>query len=342
MARIALDAMGGDHAPDMVIEGAAMAARSIANARFLLVGPETVLKEACVRYQLDESRFEIIPASQVVDMAEKPSVALRKKKDSSMVIGARLVKEGRADAFVSAGNTGALMAIARFILRTLPGIDRPAIASLMPTCIGSTLMLDLGANVDCTVEHLLQFALMGEVYAKAVMGLTGPRIGLLNIGEEEMKGNEVVRQTGERLRGNPCFAGNVEGTDLFAGRFDVVVCDGFAGNVSLKSAEGVAHMLIHFLKEAFGHSWLTRFGYLMAKPALNRFKDRVDPRRYNGAMLLGLNGIVVKSHGSADALAYRNAIEVAVNLATKRVNEKIAVEVGRQTAAALTSVPGGD
>ncbi|MBF0625500.1 MAG: phosphate acyltransferase PlsX [Magnetococcales bacterium] len=327
---VALDAMGGDHAPQMVVEGAVRSRNLNPDANYILVGREDRIREQLERLRVPEDAFRIQPATQVVGMAEKPSVALRTKKDSSLRVGANLVKSGAADVLVSAGNTGALMATAKFVLKTLPGIDRPAIASLLPNVSGQTLMLDLGANVDCTAEHLCQFALMGEVYAASVLHLKHPRVGLLNIGQEEMKGNEVVREAGERFRDILSnYVGNVEGTDIFLGGADVVVCDGFVGNVSLKSTEGVAQMLTRFLREAFNHSLLTRLGYLVARPALKRFRARVDHRKYNGAMLLGLNGVVVKSHGSADAFAYSHAIQVAIELVANRVNDKIRSEVAK-------------
>ncbi|MBF0428069.1 MAG: phosphate acyltransferase PlsX [Magnetococcales bacterium] len=326
--KIALDAMGGDHAPVAPIEGAILASSNHPEIEFILVGQVDVIEAELARIGADKNRFRIHPASQVVGMSEKPSVALRTKKDSSMRVGANMVKSGEVGAFVSSGNTGALMATARYVLKTLPGVDRPAIAAITPSIKGQTLMLDVGANVDCTADHLCQFALMGKVYATAVLGLKTPRIGLLNIGEEEIKGNEIVKEAGERLKksGDAGFLGNVEASDIFTGGVDVVVCDGFVGNVSLKTMEGMARMLTQFLREAFSESIWTKIGYLAAKPAMKSFRSRVDPRKYNGAILLGLNGIVVKSHGSADAYAFSQAIRVAVGLAANRVNEKIQQE----------------
>ncbi|MEO5369860.1 MAG: phosphate acyltransferase PlsX [Magnetococcus sp. DMHC-1] len=328
--KIALDAMGGDHAPAMVIDGAIRSRAENDDAEYILVGQEDVIRTELTRHRFVEERIRIQPASEVVGMGDKPSIALRTKKDSSLRVGANLVKSGVADAFVSAGNTGALMATAKFVLKTLPGIDRPAIASLLPRVGGQTLMLDLGANVDCTADHLCQFALMGSVYSQEVLGIVAPRVGLLNIGQEEMKGNGIVREAGERFRQIIAnYVGNVEGTDICFGDVDVIVCDGFVGNVSLKSIEGVAQMLSLSLKESFAHSWLTKIGYLAAKPALRRFRARVDHRKYNGAMLLGLNGVVVKSHGSADAFGFSHAIQVAIELATNKVSEKIRSEVAK-------------
>ncbi|MEO5344938.1 MAG: phosphate acyltransferase PlsX [Magnetococcus sp. YQC-9] len=334
--RIALDAMGGDKAPSAPIEGAVLALGEHPECAFTLVGQVEVIHAELARIGADSGRFLIHPASEVVGMAEKPSVALRTKKDSSIRVGANLVKSGEVDAFVSSGNTGALMATARYVLKTLPGVDRPAIMAVMPSITGQTLMLDVGANVDCTADHLCQFALMGRVYASAVMGLKNPKIGLLNIGEEEIKGNEVVKVAGERLKseGGKGFIGNVEASEIFTGGVDVVVCDGFVGNVLLKTTEGMARMLTHFLKEAFSASIWTKLGYLAARPPMNVFRSRVDPRKYNGAILLGLNGIVVKSHGSADAFAFSRAIGVAVDLAANRVNEKIRRDIAAHAATA--------
>lgn len=324
MVTIALDAMGGDHAPEVVIEGAARAAREDPEVRFVLVGHEEVIRGELHRLAIDGEWFTIQHAAEVVEMGDKPSLALRNKKDSSMRVAANLVKGGQVEAMVSAGNTGALMAIAKYVLKTLPGIDRPAIAAMLPSVHGQTLMLDVGANVDCTADHLVQFALMGDVYATAVLEIAQPKVGLLNIGEEEVKGNEVVRQAGERLKlSMEHYMGYVESTDIFLGDVDVVVCDGFVGNVSLKTVEGAAQMLARFLKEAYGYSWLTKLGYLASLPAVNRFRQRVDHRRYNGAMLLGLNGVVVKSHGGADAFAFAHAIQSASGLVRGRVNDKI-------------------
>jgi glycerol-3-phosphate acyltransferase PlsX len=256
--------------------------------------------------------LRIHPASEVVGMDEQPQSALRGKKDSSMRVSINLVKLGEALACISAGNTGALMATARYVLKTIPGIDRPAIASFLPTSNGQVCMLDLGANTDCNAEHLLQFALMGATLVTALEHKSSPSIGLLNIGSEDIKGNEVVKQAAELLRASDLnFYGNVEGNDIFKGTTDVVVCDGFVGNVALKTTEGLAQMLGGFLREEFGRNIFSRLAALVAMPVLNAFKRRVDARRYNGASLLGLKGIVVKSHGSADVFAFRCAIERA-------------------------------
>jgi glycerol-3-phosphate acyltransferase PlsX len=269
-----------------------------------LAGREAAFGDRCRVYQ----------ASEVVAMDEPPANALRTKKDSSMRVAINLVKSGDADAAVSAGNTGALMAIARFVLKMLPDIERPAICSMLPSMKGHTTMLDLGANVDCTAEHLLQFAIMGSELVRSVEGRERPTVGLLNVGEEEIKGNEVVKRAAELLRESGLnFHGNVEGDDIYKGTVDVVVCDGFVGNIALKSSEGLARMIGTYLKDEFRRNAATRLAGMVALPVLNAFKRRMDPRMYNGATLLGLKGIVVKSHGSADAVSFRVAIQRAAD-----------------------------
>ncbi|MBF0144870.1 MAG: phosphate acyltransferase PlsX [Magnetococcales bacterium] len=327
--RIALDAMGGDHAPASVIEGAVQAALEFPDTRFILVGREEVILAELEKAQASRELFQIQPAAEVVGMGEEPAQALRFKKNSSMRIGVDLVKSGAADALVSAGNTGALMATSRFVLRMLPGIDRPAIATLVPSKTGKTMMLDLGANVECSARNLCQFAIMGQIYATQVLHLQQPKIGLLNVGEEDVKGTGVVKEAAELIRRalGDRFVGNVEGTDIYEGHIDVVVCDGFVGNISLKSSEGVVRMISHFLKESMNHSVWSRIGYLLVRPSLNRFKQRLDPRKYNGAMLLGLDGVVVKSHGSADGYAYGQAIRVARDLTINKVNQTIKTHI---------------
>ncbi len=261
-------------------------------------------------------------------MDEAVASALRSKKDSSMRVAIDLVKDGTANAAVSAGNTGALMAISRFVLKTLPGIDRPAICSILPSQRGSTYVLDLGANVDCSPEHLLQFGIMGSLLVSALEHKERPTVGLLNIGEEDIKGNEAVKRAGELLRATDLnFIGNVEGNDIFKGTADVVVCDGFVGNVTLKAVEGLAHMIGGALKEEFSRSIFTKLTALLAMPVLKSFRQRFDPRRYNGASLLGLRGIVVKSHGSADQMAFRCALEKAAEEARQRLPETIAARM---------------
>lgn len=297
----------------------------------ILVGQEAALKaELGARGAVESARLTIRAATEVVASDELPSAALRNKKDSSMRVAVNLVKEGRAAACVSAGNTGALMAIARFVLKTMPGIERPAIATALPTLKGQSTVLDLGANVNCSAEQLYQFGLMGSALVAATQHCERPTVGLLNIGEEEIKGNDVVKHAAELLRASELnFIGNVEGDDIYKGTADVVVCDGFVGNVALKTSEGLAQMLVTFLKEAFTRNLLTKLVAVIAMPALKGFKHRVDPRRYNGASLLGLRGIVMKSHGGADVLAFHNALQRAYEEATSGVLERIAGYVTR-------------
>ena len=310
---LAIDAMGGDHGPSVTIPAAIEYLKHFPGDTVVLVGiPDALESELRTLGVQTGVRLRIHPASEVVAMDESPQSALRGKKDSSMRVAINLVKSGEASACVSAGNTGALMATARYVLKTIPGIDRPAIASFLPTNTGQVCMLDLGANTDCTAEHLLQFALMGSTLVHALEHKTNPTIGLLNIGSEDIKGNEVVKQASELLRASDLnFYGNVEGNDIFLGTTDVVVCDGFVGNVALKTAEGVAKMMGGFLREEFSRNAFTKLGALLSLPALKAFKHRLDHRRYNGASFLGLKGIVVKSHGSADAYAFLCAIERA-------------------------------
>lgn len=328
--------MGGDHGPSVTVPAAAAFLRADPHASVILVGRPEAL-EALARPLQTEfgDRVRIQTASEVVAMDEPPANALRSKKDSSMRVAINLVKSGEAQAAVSAGNTGALMAISRFVLKTLPGIDRPAIATILPTARGRCYVLDLGANVDCTAEHLMQFGIMGAMLVSAVEHIERPSVGLLNIGEEEIKGNEVVKEAAELLRRSDLnFYGNVEGTDIYRGTTDVVVCDGFVGNVALKTSEGLATMLAGFLREEFGRNWLTKLGAVVAMPALSRFKKRVDHRNYNGASLLGLRGVVVKSHGSADTFAFERAIwraaEEARNALIDRIGERMAIREGAQ------------
>ncbi len=328
---IALDAMGGDHGVAVVVPAAAAALRRHPGLRLILVGDEGRIQDALTQCGVTAERLRIVHASQQVGMDEPPSQALRYKKDSSMRVALELVKRGEADACVSAGNTGALMATARYVLKTLPGIDRPAICTALPTTRGHCHVLDLGANVDSTPENLFQFAVMGSVLASAVDNNPSPRIGLLNIGEEEIKGNEKVKGAAELLVASDLdYAGFVEGDGIFSGEVDVVVCDGFEGNVALKASEGVAKMIGHFLRESFKTGWYGRLAALLAAPVLKRFKERIDPRQYNGASLVGLRGIVIKSHGGADEVAFGNAISVAVTEVEKQVPKRISQLLSRQ------------
>lgn len=327
---IALDAMSGDHGPQVSIPAALQALASIPELSLILVGDAEQLQQELERnHQSTGERLRIQHASQLVEMHDLPSQALRNKKDSSMRVAINLVKEGEASACVSAGNTGALMATARFVLKTLPGIDRPAIISALPTMRGHSHVLDLGANIDSTSEQLYQFALMGSVLTAAVDNIPNPTVGLLNIGEEEIKGNEQIKATAKLLANTPDinYYGFVEGDDIYKGTVDVVVCDGFIGNVALKTTEGVAKMIASFMREEFKRNILTKIAGLIALPVLKAFRKRVDPREYNGASLVGLRGIVIKSHGSADAHSFATAIREAVIEVEKNVPEKIQAQL---------------
>ena len=322
---IAIDCMGGDHGPTVTVPATLSFLRTHATASAVLVGREEAIQpflgNALVEFG---PRLRLHQASEVVAMDDPPAIAMRTKKDSSMRVAIDLVKSGEAAAAVSAGNTGALMAISRFVLKTLPGIERPAIASILPSMHGHTYVLDLGANVDCSAEHLLQFGVMGAMLVAAIEHKERPTVGLLNIGEEVIKGNDVVKEAGELLRNSGLnFYGNVEGNDIYEGTVDVVVCDGFVGNVALKTSEGLAQMIGAFLKQEFKRNLLTRLMAVVALPVLKRFKKRVDHRLYNGAPLLGLRGVVLKSHGSADALAFENALSRAAEAASNRLIERI-------------------
>jgi glycerol-3-phosphate acyltransferase PlsX len=325
---IAIDCTGGDHGPTVTVPATLHFLEKDADASAILVGQQEVVEPLmAAQRQRFGDRLRLQHANQVVEMHEKPRAALR-KRDSSMRVSIDLVKAGTAQAAVSAGNTGALMAISTIVLGTLPGIDRPAIATSLPTMKGETLMLDLGANAECAPEHLLQFGIMGAMLVAAVEHKERPTVGLLNIGEEEIKGNEVVKRAGELLRQSGLnFHGNVEGTDIYRGTTDVVVCDGFVGNIALKTTEGLAQMLGSFLKEEFRRNLFTRLAAVVAMPALRSFKKRIDPRRYNGASLLGLRGIVVKSHGSADAMSFETAIHRAAEEARNNLLERISARM---------------
>ena len=339
---IAIDAMGGDHGPHVTVPAVLDALKKDNQLNVVLVGLEDAIQAELKAHKASTSpRLRIHHASEVVLMDESPQSALKNKKDSSMRVSINLVKSGEANACVSAGNTGALMATARYVLKMLPGIDRPAIASTLPSENGNTHMLDLGANADCTAEHLLQFAIMGAMLVSCVEHKQSPTVGLLNIGSEDIKGNEVVKQAGELLRASHLnFYGNVEGNDIFKGTVDVVVCDGFVGNVALKTTEGLAHMMGKFLTQEFKKNWLTKIMALGAMPVLKAFKKRLDPRLYNGASFLGLRGIVVKSHGGADKIAFLNAINVAIEEARSgvlhRITQQLEIEHIRPHAVATT------
>lgn len=334
--RIAIDCMGGDRGPAVTIPAAYSFLRNERDASVILVGRtdslDPMLKGATEEFGM---RLRTRGAADIVEMHDPPAQALRSKKDSSMRVAIDLVKTGEADAAVSAGNTGALMAISRFVLKTLPGIDRPAICSVLPTMTGQTYVLDLGANVDCGPEHLCQFGIMGAMLVAAVDHKERPTVGLLNIGEEDIKGNEVVKQAAELLKASGLnFLGNVEGDDIFKGTTDVVVCDGFVGNVTLKAVEGLTQMLGRFLREELSRGWMAKLGAAVATPALTAFKRRVDHRRYNGASLLGLRGIVLKSHGSADVYAFEKALHRAAEEVRNGVLKRIESQLGRMQEAA--------
>ena len=323
MTTLAVDCMGGDHGPRVTLVACRRFLDTHPDAKLLLVG----LPEALSSFS--HPRAQVVAASEVVAMDDPIEVALRRKKDSSMRVAIAQVKSGAAQAVVSAGNTGALMAIARYVLKTIDGIERPAIAGRMPDFKGGgTTMLDLGANVDCTPHHLLQFAVMGSALVSVLDSIESPTVGLLNIGEEDIKGNEVIKKTGELLRtaansGDLNFYGNVEGNDIYQGTVNLIVCDGFVGNVALKASEGLAHKISETLKNSFTRSILTKIATIFAYPVLSDFKDKVDHRRYNGAALLGLNGIVFKSHGSADDVAFGTALNRAYDAAHHNLLERV-------------------
>jgi phosphate acyltransferase len=336
--RLAVDCMGGDHGPSVTLPACKAFLDRHPDARLILVGTEEALKPAA-----QWPRVTCVAATEVVTMDDPVEVALRKKRNSSMRVAISQVKptddgQRAADACVSAGNTGALMAVARYVLKTLDGIDRPAIATVMPHRRGGfTTVLDLGANVDCSAEHLLQFALMGSALVAAVEGREDPSVGLLNIGEEAIKGSETIKAAADLMRqaaaeGRIRFHGNVEGNDIFKGTTDIVVCDGFVGNVLLKTSEGLASMMGEFIRQEFTRSWTDKVAALVAMPVLRRFKQRVDHRRYNGAALLGLRGLVFKSHGSADAFAFENALDRAYDAARNRLLERVERRIAQNVA----------
>lgn len=325
---MAIDCMGGDNGLAVTLPACSAFLKKHDNAELLLVGDPQ-------RITFDHPRAHLIPAQQVVSMDDSIEVALRRKKDSSMRQAILQVRDGAAHVAVSAGNTGALMALARFLLKTLPGIDRPAIATQMPNILGEgTTVLDLGANVDCTPEHLFQFAIMGSALVTVQKQKSTPSVGLLNIGEELIKGNETIKHTGELLRNAHAqevlnFYGNVEGNDIFSGVVDIIVCDGFVGNIALKTSEGLASMISSLMRAEFSRNILSKFMYLVASTVIQRFKNRVDHRRYNGAALLGLRGLVFKSHGSADAFAFEQAMHKAHDAVEHNLMEQLQTHIGK-------------
>ncbi len=330
---ISLDAMSGDRGAEVVVRAADSSLKKYANLKLRLVGDRDELERLVTRIIGDDERVDIVHASDVVAMTDAPADAIRRKKDSSMRIAIDLVKSGGAQACVSAGNTGALMAIAKFVLKMLPGIDRPAIIAELPSIGGSLHMLDLGANASCTSEQLFQFAVMGSIVSSDIVGLAAPRIALLNIGAEDTKGNETVRDAAALLSASSLnYVGFIEGNDLFSGKADVVVTDGFSGNVALKAMEGIVGLLKHHMRLAFTRNWFAKLQAVLARPVLSRLALEMDSRKYNGATLVGLNGIVIKSHGGADAYAFQHAIDTAIVEVRKNVPQQIGSLLQREAA----------
>ena len=328
MITIAVDAMGGDNAPRPEVEGSVLAAREL-GVRILLVGQPPVVRTELAKHAAPSLPIEIVPAAEVITMNDHPAQAFRRKKDSSVHVSARLVREAKADGMVSAGNTGAVMTVARFFLGTLESVDRVALAAPFPNAKGGvSVLLDVGANVDSKAEHLLQFAVMGEVYYRATFGHRRPRVGLLSIGEEEIKGNELTREVYTLLKKSPVhFVGNVEGGDLFSGDVDVIVCDGFVGNIALKICEGLAFQIFGLLRKSLKSSLFSQVGAMLSKNAFKGLKQKIDYTEYGGAPLLGVRGVCVIGHGRSNANAVKNAIRVAAGLAKARINEKIEEEL---------------
>ena len=338
---LALDAMGGDNAPRQVVRGMDLARERFPALRFVVVGDESKIAPLIARNARLAANCTIRHTVDVITDADKPSQALRRGANSSMRLAIDAVRDGEAQGVVSAGNTGALLALAKFVLKTLPGLDRPAITGFFPTDKGETVMLDLGANIDCDADNLIQFAVMGTAFARVVLGVARPRVALLNVGAEEPKGHDAIRTAAETLRATDSpameFTGYVEGNDILAGRTDVVVTDGFTGNVALKTVEGTAKLITVFLRGAFRHSLMSRLGYVLARGAIAALRERIDPRIYNGAMFVGLNGIVVKSHGGADAMGFASAIGVAHDMASGKINDRIIEDL-----ACIAALPAAD
>ena len=333
---LAVDAMGGDRAPEMVVQGLAIAAERHPEARFLLLGDEALLAPLLKRHRRAAAACTVRHAGSTIPNDLKATAALR-VRDSSMRLAIDAVASREASGVVSAGNTGALLALAKIVIKTLPGIDRPAMAALGPSARGDVVMLDLGANVQCDARNLVEFAVMGDVFARTVLGLPSPTIGLLNVGSEEQKGDERLRQAADVLRAShiaPQFHGFVEGHDIAAGTTDVIVTDGFTGNVALKTGEGALKLIGGLLRQVFSSSIAARIGYLLARPGLERLREWLDPRRYNGAVLVGLNGVVVKSHGGTDAQGFAHAVDVAMDMVVHRFNERIRADMARIAALA--------
>jgi len=326
--RVVLDAMGGDHAPLVNVEGAVDTVNECEDVDVILVGDESLIQKELRNKRYRADRISVVHASQVVEMHESPVVAIRKKKDSSIRVGIGLVKAGKADAFVSAGHSGVVMATSLMMLGTAKVVDRPAIATLMPTLKDTFIMLDVGANVDCNPQNLLQFALMGSTYCRLLLERPNPKVALLSIGEEDTKGNEVTKEAFKLIKKSKLnFIGNIEGKDIFNGFADVVVCDGFIGNIALKISEGLAETILKMLKREILGVSTGRVGYLMLKPAIKNFKKKTDYDEYGGAPLLGINGTSIISHGRSSSKAIKNALRVAADYAAKRVYEAISIDI---------------
>jgi glycerol-3-phosphate acyltransferase PlsX len=338
---LAVDAMGGDRAPQIIIDGLEISAERHPDARFLLVGDEAQLTPLLARAKRAAKVSALRHAPDVIASEMRPTAAIRQGRNSSMRYAIDAVAAGEAAGVISAGNTGALMALAKIVIRTLAGIDRPAMAAIGPSARGDVVMLDLGANVQCDARNLVEFAVMGDVFARTVLGLPAPTIGLLNVGSEELKGDARVQGAAEVLRDSPIaaqFQGFVEGHDIAAGTVDVIVTDGFTGNVALKTGEGALKLTRDLLRQVFTSSIAAKLGYLLARPSLDRLREWLDPRRYNGAMLLGLNGVVVKSHGGTDAIGFAHAVDVAMDLVLNRFNDRIRAELAGFAPAAQNSL----
>ncbi|HEX9427081.1 MAG TPA: phosphate acyltransferase PlsX [Candidatus Polarisedimenticolia bacterium] len=324
---IAVDAMGGDFAPAHPVAGSVLAAREY-GVRILLVGRPEEIERELAKHRARGLSIEIVPATEVVGMDESPVTAFRRKKDSSIRVAALLVREGRAQGVVSAGNTGAVMTTVKMICGVLEGVERPALCAVVPNLTGPSVWLDVGANIDCRPEHLVQFAVMGHLYSREVLGVASPRVGLMSIGEEDSKGNELTREALRVLKETPLnFIGNVEGRDIFNGKADVIVCDGFIGNVSLKAVESAADAIVHFLKEEIGKSFRAKLGYLLARPAFRAFRKKVDYAEYGGVPLLGVRAAAIICHGGSSARAIKNAVRVALDFHRNRVNARIHDEI---------------
>lgn len=325
--RLALDAMGSDNAPHVEVEGAIAAAREL-DADIILVGQPEKIQQELSRYKTPNLRLQIVAAGEVIQMHDPPALACRQKPDSSVMVGMKLVKEGKADGFVSAGNSGAIMAAGLMNLKRLPGVSRPAIATLLPTLKGVCVLVDAGANVDCKPKHLLQFAIMGDIYARFILDEVNPAIGLLSIGEEDNKGNELTASTFHLLRQTSLnFAGNIEGRDIIKGKADVVVCDGFVGNVVLKFAEGLGESLLYLIREEIEKHFWRKVGALLVKPAFKEIKKRMDYAEYGGAPLLGLNGVCIIAHGASSPKAIKNALRVSYDFLKNKANEHLKEEI---------------